>query len=448
VILREDIKSTRFVVDGADKTLVIKREKAKDMTRRKWILLVRTIIAEAKKYNIKNISIVWKDLVDFENIGEDLGEIFAQNVLMANYTFHNYQKKPKEGWDDVERVTVVAPQSKHRALKKELRKGKVIGTQVNVCRSLANTPGNDMTPKILAAAARKMAKNLPIRVRVLGEKQMRNQKMGGVLAVGRGSRNASQFIIMQYNGSARQHAKPIVLIGKGITFDTGGVDTKPHPYALDMMMDMSGGASVMATIVTAAKLKMKKNIVALIPAAENMPDGASFKPGDIIRMMDGTTVEVGHTDAEGRLVLADAITYAKKYKPKMVIDVATLTGAAVVALGERATAVFTNDEDLAKRTVTVAEETGDYAWRLPLWEEYEAEIKGTFGEISNINTKSSGGYGGAITAATFLKHFACEHPSWMHLDIAPTMTSVFDERLAKGAKGSPVRLLVKVLENY
>jgi leucyl aminopeptidase len=192
---------------------------------------------------------------------------------------------------------------------------------------------------------------------------------------------------------------------------------------------------------------MKRNLVALVPAVENMPSGESFRPGDIIKMLDGTTVEIGHTDAEGRLILADALAYAKRFHPRVVIDVATLTGAAMIALGERATAVFTRDDALAEQTLRAAEASGDYAWRMPLWEEYEPEIEGNVAEISNIRTKGKDGTGGAITAAIFLQHFAKSYPRFMHLDMAPTMTSAFDERLSKGAKGSPVRLLVELLKN-
>ena len=195
-----------------------------------------------------------------------------------------------------------------------------------------------------------------------------------------------------------------------------------------------------------SKLKVKKNIVALVPAVENMPSGTSFRPGDIIKMMDGTMVEVGHTDAEGRLILADALTLAKDYKPEKIIDVATLTGAALIALGERANAIFTNDNNLAKQTEDLAEKVGDYVWRLPLWVEYENDIKGTFTEISNINTNAKPSYGSSITAATFLKHFVKNYEEkWMHIDIAPRMTAVYDENLAKGATGTPIRMLVELL---
>ena len=445
VTFDEKIRGNRFIINGKVDTLEIKVPKKEEMNMRKWIILVRTIIQEAKKYNLRCIEIAWKDLVKFDNLDSELGQIFAEAVYMAHYEFRKYKTPPKEGFGDVAEVIIVAPKSTKTLKRQDVKKGITIATQVNFCRDLSNTPGCDMTPAQFVGVVRKAIKGTKIKMRVLDEKQMKRKKMHGVLAVGQGSKNQSRFIILEYTGT-NPRQKPICLVGKGVTFDTGGIDTKPHPYALDMMMDMSGGAATVATIITAAKLKLKKNIVVLIPTVENMPGGSSFKPGDIIKMMDGTHVEVGHTDAEGRLILADALTYAKMYKPHTVIDVATLTGAAMVALGERASAIFTDDDDLAQKTLETAESVGDYAWRLPLWDEYSVEIAGNVGDISNIRTKGQPGYGGAITAAAFLKHFAKEHKQWMHIDIASTMTAVFDEQLAKGAKGTPVRLLVELLE--
>ncbi len=235
-----------------------------------------------------------------------------------------------------------------------------------------------------------------------------------------------------------------MLVGKGVTFDTGGINLKPSDAILGMNMDMSGGAAVIHTISLAARLKLKRNIVVLVPAVENMPSGSSYRPGDVLRSMSGKTIEVLNTDAEGRIILADALTYAKRYRPKLVVDVATLTGAAVVALGERASALFTRDVDLEQKFRGWGEVSGDYVWPLPLWEEYENEIKGTFGDWANVgNTR----WGGAITAAIFLAQFAEEYP-WVHLDIAPRMTAVSDEHLAKGAAGAPIRLLIKMLEEF
>lgn len=445
VVFSEKLRDNRFLVNGTKETLEVKIPKKDEMTRRKWIILVRSIVQEAKKHDMKCIEIVWRDLVDFDNLGEGLGQIFAEAVYMAHYEFRKYKTEPKEKWGNVNEIVVIA-QTKDKTLKRtDIKRGVTIATQVNFCRNLANTPGADMTPTTLVNATRKAIKGTGIKMRVFDEKQMRRKKMNGVLAVGQGSAAQSRFIVLEYVG-AKSNVKPVALVGKGVTYDSGGIDTKPHPFGLEMMMDMSGAAAVISTIITASKLQMKKNIVALIPAVENMPSGTSFRPGDIITMMDGTHVEVGHTDAEGRLILADALTFAKSFKPDTVIDVATLTGAAVVALGERASAIFTDNDKLAQKTLKIAENTGDYAWRLPLWDEYDAEIAGTHGDIANIRTKGQPGYGGSITAATFLKHFAKDFGQWMHIDIAPTMTAVFDEQLAKGAKGSPIRLLVELLE--
>ena len=211
---------------------------------------------------------------------------------------------------------------------------------------------------------------------------------------------------------------------------------------LGMNMDMSGGAAVLHTVAAIARLGVKCNLVALVPAVENMPSGSSYRPGDVLRSMSGKTIEVNNTDAEGRIILADALTYAAKYKPSLVVDVATLTGAAMAALGERASALFTTDETLEKQFRELGELSGDHVWPLPLWEEYDDEIKGTIGDWSNLGKTR---YGGAITAAVFLKQFAVGYP-WVHLDIAPRMTSIEGEFLAKGAAGAPVRLLVKLLE--
>jgi leucyl aminopeptidase len=445
IVFNEKARENRFVIEGKIEKLEMKIPKKDEMTRRKWIILVRTVVQEAKRYNLGRIEIVWKDLTDFDNIGNDLGQIFAEAVYMAHYEFRKYKTVSKDGFGDVGEIVVIAKKNDKTMKRQDVRKGVTIATQVNFCRDLANTPGCDMTPAQLVATTRKAIKGTKIKMRVMDEKQMRRKKMNGILSVGQGSAHQSRFIILEYTGT-KPNKKSTVLVGKGVTFDSGGIDTKPHPHGIEMMMDMSGGAAVISTMIVMAKLQVKKNIVALVPVVENMPDGHSYRPGDIVTMMDGTHVEVGHTDAEGRLILADALTYAKMYKPAQVIDVATLTGAAVVALGERASAIFTDDDELAQKTLEIAENTGDYAWRMPLWDEYSAEITGNVGDISNIRTKGQPGYGGAITAAAFLKHFAKDYKQWMHIDIAPTMTAVFDEQLTKGAKGSPVRLLINLLE--
>jgi leucyl aminopeptidase len=297
-----------------------------------------------------------------------------------------------------------------------------------------------MTPKILAEKAKEAAKGTAVNVKILGSKQIEKHKMGGVLGVAKGSIEVPQFIIMEYFAAGKE--KPIVLVGKGVTFDSGGLNLKPFDSIKGMHTDMSGGAAVISTLLLAAKLKLKKNIVGLIPAVENMPSGSSYRPGDILKTMSGKTVEVLNTDAEGRIILADALTYAKRYDPKLVVDIATLTGAAMIALGQRASAIFTKDLKLEQHLRELGEKSGDYVWPLPLWEEYEDDIKGTYGDFANTGKTR---YGGAITAAIFLYQFIRDYP-WIHIDIAPRMTAIEGEYLAKGASGAPVRLLIKLIE--
>jgi leucyl aminopeptidase len=457
---KKEAKGTQIVLDTKTKAVILENKKGEkilhlpckdkeELSRRKWNILVRSIVQTAKRYECETITVEWKALAQTVKTGgrpERQAERLVENFFLAHYTFDRYKQKTKEHYHGIKTITIEVSPELLAEVKRGAKRGQIVGTWVNWCRTLANTPGNDMTPKIMVSEVRKAVWGKKVTFKVLGEKEMKTLGMGGVLAVGQGSKEESQFLILEYKGGKKTES-PIVLVGKGVTFDTGGLDTKPHPHALDMMMDMSGGAAVMSTLLIAEELKLKKNLVALVPAVENMPSGESFRPGDVINMLDGTHVEIGHTDAEGRLILADAITYAKKWKPEVVLDVATLTGAAAVALGERATAIFTREDALAEKLVQAGEEVGDNGWRLPLWEEYEAEIAGHVGDISNIRTKGQGGVGGAITAATFLYHFGKVYPQFVHLDMAPVMTAVFDEELTKGAKGSPVRLLVTWLEN-
>ncbi len=439
---------TRY--DASAATLHIKVPEAEKMTRRQWVWAVRATVRTAAAHHIDHLRIDWTQITApyADMLGDDAALLFAHAAQMAAYEFRTYKTKPKEGWGDVRRITLTAvPTGTVRSVRAGLRAGTAEADAVNFARDLANTPGADLTPGILAQKARAALRTVGVRVRVLDVRAMKRLRFGGVLSVGQGSSKPPKFIIAEYFGAADKKAAPVVLVGKGVTYDCGGIDTKPHPHGLEMMMDMSGAAAVIATLRLLAQRKTKRNIIALIPTVENMADGNSMRPGDILRMHDGTTVEVGHTDAEGRLILADALAYATRYKPSLVIDVATLTGAAMVALGERASAIFTTDDDLATQTAHLGTRLCDEVWRLPLWDEYDAEIKGAHADLSNIKTAPGASYGGAITAATFLKHFARAHKRWMHIDIAPTMTAVSDEHLAKGAKGSPVRLLTHLIQN-
>jgi leucyl aminopeptidase len=413
------------------------------MTRRKLMLLARRIVAAAKTKRIARLTLSFADF-RFEHLGmadREIAETLATNFEMADFQFVRFRTKPKEGWPEVKEIVVLDGDA--RSVREGFRRGRAIGEEVNGCRGLANMPGGDVTPKTLADEAKKVAKGTSIKVKVLEEADMKKLKMGGVIGVGKGSDQKPKFIVMEYLQGAKGE-KPIVLVGKGVTFDTGGINLKPSDAILGMNMDMSGGAAVIHALALAARLGLKKNVVGLVPAVENMPSGSSYRPGDVLRSMSGKTIEVLNTDAEGRIILADALTYAKRYDPRLVVDVATLTGAAVVALGERASALFTRDTDLEAKFREWGEQTGDFVWPLPLWEEYEDEIKGTFGDWANTGKTR---WGGAITAAVFLAQFAENYP-WVHLDIAPRMTALPDEYLAKGAAGASVRLLIKALEEF
>jgi len=300
-----------------------------------------------------------------------------------------------------------------------------------------------MTPTLLASRIKAAAKGTGASVSVLGVEDMKRLKMGAILGVARGAKEKPTFIIVEYRGN-KKNVAPVVLVGKGVTFDTGGLSLKPADYMLDMHLDMSGGAAVAHAVIAAARMKLPVNAIALIPAVENSISGESYRPGDVLRSMSGKTIDVLNTDAEGRVILADALTYAKKYKPSLVVDVATLTGAALVALGTKASAVLSKDDELARRLCVLGEVSGDYCWPLPMWEEYKGMVKGRFGDVANVPTEN-GRYAGTIGGAMFLAEFADGYP-WAHIDMAPRMTSDKGDHLGQGAAGAPVRLLVRLLE--
>lgn len=443
------IFESRFMVKkNGEETLVIKSPEKKNINRRKFILLCRQVVQEAKKHWIKKIAIDFADL-DFKSVSknpEEIAKIAAENFEMANYEFVKYKTKPKEGWNFIEEIRLIGEKRVIGKIKEGVRKGQIIGRETNACREIANMPGGDMTPQVLVNEIKKAIGNLPIKMKILEKAEMKKMGMGGILGVSRGSVEKPKFIILEYLASRKE--KPIVLIGKGITFDTGGLNIKTENYMNDMHLDMTGGAAVVHAIVASAKLKVKKKIVGLIPAVENMPSGQSYRPGDILRTISGKTIEVINTDAEGRVILADAHGYAgEKYNPRLVISVATLTGSIRIALGERATGLFSKNSRLSEKIFNLAEESGDYVWPMPLWEEYKNDIKGSFGDISNLRSSGNERFGGAIHGAIFLAEFAEKFSQWAHFDIGSRETINPDELLAKGASGVGVRLLVKIIEN-
>ena len=315
--------------------------------------------------------------------------------------------------------------------------GQAIAKGVHLARDLANLPGNVCTPTHLAEEAERVGKRYKkLKVKVLGEKDIEELGMGAFSSVSRGSEQPARFIVMEYSGASSK-TKPYVLVGKGLTFDAGGISIKPSANMDEMKYDMCGGASVIGAIAAVAELKLPLNIVGLIPASENLPSGAANKPGDIVKSMAGITIEILNTDAEGRLLLCDALSYAKRYEPEAVIDVATLTGACVVALGRHPSGLWSNNESLASAVSSAGETSLDRVWRMPLWDEYQDQLKSNFADLANIG----GPDGGSVTAACFLSRFAKDYP-WAHIDIAGT---AWKSGAEKGATGRPVPLLVQYL---
>ena len=314
--------------------------------------------------------------------------------------------------------------------------GHAVATGMALAKDLGNLPGNLCTPTHLADTAESLGKQYEFDVEVLDRDDMKKLGMGSFLSVARGSHQPPKFIVMHYKGG-KAKAKPIVLVGKGITFDTGGISLKPAAEMDEMKYDMCGAASVLGTFKAVAQMGLPINLVGLIPTTENMPGGGATKPGDVVTSMSGQTIEVLNTDAEGRLILCDALTYAERFKPECVIDIATLTGACVVALGKIPSGLLANDDELAAEILKRGTESGDRAWQLPLWDEYQELLKSNFADMGNIG----GRYAGTITAACFLSRFTKDY-KWAHLDIAGTAWVSGD---AKGATGRPVPLLSSFL---
>ncbi|MDB5891404.1 MAG: aminopeptidase Metallo peptidase family [Polaromonas sp.] len=315
-------------------------------------------------------------------------------------------------------------------------KGLALVKGIELAKEWANRPANYATPVLLAGAAKELGKLPGLKAEILGSKEIAKLGMGAFLAVSRGSDEPPRFIVLRYDGCAKAEA-PVVLIGKGITFDTGGISIKPAAEMDEMKFDMCGAASVLGTFRALADLKPAINVVGLIPACENMPDGRSVKPGDVVTSMSGQTIEILNTDAEGRLVLCDALTYAERFKPRAVVDIATLTGACVVALGGVRSGLFAGDDQLGQALMDAGESSLDLCWRMPLDDEYAEGLKTNFADVANV----AGRAGGAVTAAKFLQRFSSKF-SWAHLDIAGT---AWKGGAAKGATGRPVPLLVDYL---
>ena len=419
----------------ADRVLLVGLGKERDFRDREFRSAIRSAVKllnetgsyEAVLYlteeKVKRREVVWRV------------EHAVVVAMEAVYRFEQMKSQPTEVRRPLRKLTLSVPQrSDLTAGEKAAAQGLAISHGMDLARDLGNLPGNVCTPTYLGEQARELGTQFPdIHVRILERKECEELGMGSFLFVSNGSDQPPRFIILEYMQSQRKQAKPCVLVGKGITFDTGGISLKPGLDMDQMKFDMCGAASVLGTFRAIAEMKTQVNVVGLIPACENMPSGRATKPGDIFTSMSGQTVEVLNTDAEGRLILADALTYAERYEPEAVVDIATLTGAMVIALGHVASGLFSNNETLARALITAGDDAYDRAWQLPLWEDYQDGLSSNFADFANV----AGRAGGSITAACFLSRFTKKY-DWAHLDIAGT---AWKEGKEKGATGRPVPLL-------
>jgi leucyl aminopeptidase len=371
---------------------------------------------------------------------ESAAQAITEGALLGLYAFRRYITKKENNFGEIKQLLIVSREKDKSLTEQAIDRGRILSEATNWARDLVNEPANYMTPSRMAEATRELAKSYGLEVEVLEREQMAEMGMGALLGVAQGSQQPPKFIILNYKGSDSGKVD-VALVGKGITFDSGGISIKPSEGMADMKGDMAGGAAVMAALSAIARLKTRINVTAIVPATENMPSGGALKPGDILTAMNGKTIEVLNTDAEGRLILADALSYAKKIGAKSIIDVATLTGACMVALGKICTGAFSNNQKLTNRVIAAGNEAGELAWQLPMFEEYKEQLKSDVADIKNIG----GRYGGAITAAKFLEEFINNTP-WVHLDIAGTDVSDKEKGyLVKGATGVPVRTLVNLV---
>lgn len=373
---------------------------------------------------------------------ESVATAMSEAALLSLYKFDKYITK-ENNRKPIQKIQFSHTSSYTEEIHSGIRIGQIIAKATIHARDLSNAPGSEIYPKTLANDALRVGKRQQLRVTILQNRKIEQLGMGGVIAVSKGSDKDPRFIIMEY-GRPFKKKGTIVLVGKGVTFDTGGISIKPSAGMAEMKMDMSGAAAVIGTLQAVAALKLKRHVIGLIPSVENMPSGSAVKPGDIIRHYNGKTSEVDNTDAEGRLILADALSYADEFKPDLVIDLATLTGACVVALGHYASGMMGNDQPSMDALRAAGERTYDRVWQLPMFDEYEKLIKSDVADVKNVG----GRWGGAITAGWFLKKFIGSY-KWIHLDIAGTaMQEEHQDYIPRGGSGAGVRLLVDFLRNY
>ncbi len=421
----------------AERVLLVGLGKKVDFSAKGYLEACRTANAVLQQAAAKDAAIY---LCDIEVSGRDLSWKVIKAVQAtadADHRSDGLKSEPAPA-PAINKIMLALANKPDAAVKQALQRAQAIAHGRSLCKDLGNLPGNICTPSYLAETAVKMAKQHKLKVTVLDEAEMDTLGMYSLLSVAQGSDEPAKLIALEYKGADKKQ-KPVVLVGKGVTFDSGGISIKPGAGMDEMKYDMCGAASVLGTMQAVAEMKLKLNLVVIVPATENLPNGKACKPGDVVTSMSGQTIEILNTDAEGRLILCDALTYAAKFKPETVIDVATLTGACVIALGNHATGLYANDDALADDLQAAGETALDRAWRMPLWDDYQKQLDSNFADMQNIGGRE----GGSITAACFLSRFTRDY-RWAHLDIAGT---AWLSGKAKGATARPVPLLTQYLMN-
>lgn len=396
-----------------------------------------------------------KAVLNLENLGAtpksaaDTAQALAEGFLLSAYEFKEMKSKPKEEkTPEVYKLQIVANGKLNTtSAQRGFEAGVIMAETINFSRRLGDMPGNYMTPEILADSAVKAAKGTGLKVTVWNREKIKKEGMGGLLGVSLGSDNEPRFIIMEYNGAGKSK-KPVAFVGKGLTFDSGGISIKPSAAMEEMIYDMCGGANVIGTMLAIARLKLKVNVIGLVPSTENMSGGMAMKPGDILTARNGKTVEVYNTDAEGRLILMDALAYACEQKPAAIFDAATLTGAIIVALGNSYTGVFTRDRKLMRQIEDAANEAGEPVWGMPINDHHLDDMKGLHADLCNISSSKGAG---SSTAAAFLEQFVDKDIPWAHFDIAGTAWSIGNRipyNPKKGASGAIIRTFVELAKSF
>jgi leucyl aminopeptidase len=420
-----------------DRVLLVGLGKERELREREYRQAVRASVKALTKSGAADVASFLAELpIKKHDITWKVAQL-AEVAQDSAYRFDRLKSKVNDEIKGITKLIINVPQ--RNDLKKGeagLKQGLAIASGVHFAKDLGNLPGNICTPTYLAEQAKALVDSHGLQVEVLERAEMEELGMGSFLGVAQGSRQPPKLIVLHHN-KGKKNQKPVVLVGKGITFDAGGISIKPAGDMDEMKYDMCGAASVLGTFKAIAEMNLPLNVVGIIPTCENLPDGNAIKPGDVLTSMSGQTIEVLNTDAEGRLILCDAITYAERFEPEVVVDVATLTGACVIALGHHASGVFSNNDGLAKELVQAGENALDRAWHMPLWEDYQEQLNSNFADMANIGGRA----GGSITAACFLSRFAKKF-DWAHLDIAGTAWKSGKE---KGSTGRPVPLLTQFL---